>query len=289
MISITLRQIEIFLAVSRSMSMSRAAEELNLTQSAVSMAINELEKYISERLFDRSGKKLFLNGKGRALIPKAVAVYDMVKEIEADKWHEAIRISASSTIGNYILPSKLGEYIKEYPETTISLSVKNTDEVVNEILDFQADIGFIEGPCTNNQIDIKFFAKDNLFVFCAPSSTLANEKNVTVEKLMGYRWILREKGSGTREVVEKTLSDNSVRLNIYMELGHSEAIKNAVLADIGISCLSEVVLENYIASGLLKVVNTNLNPIVRNLYIIMHKDKYLSDSLKHFLHFIQHA
>jgi len=289
MISITLRQIEIFLAVSRSMSMSRAAEELNLTQSAVSMAINELEKYMSERLFDRSGKKLFLNGKGRALIPKAVAVYDMAKEIEVGKWHEAIRISASSTIGNYILPSKLGEYIKEYPETTVSLSVKNTDEVVNEILNFQADIGFIEGPCTSNQIDIKLFAKDRLFVFCAPSSTLANEKHVTVEKLMGYRWILREKGSGTREIVEKALSDNSVRLNIYMELGHSEAIKNAVLADIGISCLSEVVLENYIASGLLKVVNTKLNPIVRNLYIIMHKDKYLSDSLKHFLNFIQHA
>ncbi|TYB33876.1 MAG: LysR family transcriptional regulator [Flexistipes sinusarabici] len=289
MIGITLRQIEIFLAVSRSMSMSKAAEDLNLTQSAVSMAINELEKYISDRLFDRSGKKLFLNGKGRALIPKAVAVYDMAREIEVGKWHESIKISASSTIGNYILPSKLGKYIKEHPETTISLSVKNTDEVVNEILNFQADIGFIEGPCTNNQIDIKLFTKDQLFVFCAPNSTLANEKNVTVEKLMNYRWILREKGSGTREVVEKALNDIFAHLNIYMELGHSEAIKNAVLADIGISCLSEVVLKNYIASGLLKTVDTNLDPIVRNLYIIMHKDKYLFDSLKNFLNYIQRS
>jgi len=287
MISITLRQIEIFLAVSRTMSMSKAAEELNLTQSAVSMAINELEKYISGRLFDRSGKKLFLNGKGRTLIPKAVAVYDMAKEIDTSKWHESIKISASSTIGNYIMPSKLGKYIKKHPKIPVSLSVKNTDEVVNEILNFQADVGFIEGPCTNSQIDIEFFAKDRLFVFSASSSPLAHEKNVTVEKLMGYRWILREKGSGTREVVEKALSDISARLNVYMELGHSEAIKNAVLADIGISCLSEVVLENYIASDLLKTVDTSLNPVTRDLYIIMHKDKYISDSLQNFLDFIK--
>jgi len=287
MISITLRQIEIFLAVSHCMSMSKAAEELNLTQSAVSMAINELEKYISARLFDRSGKKLFLNEKGRALIPKAVAIYDMAKEIESSKWHGSIKISASSTIGNYILPSKLGEYIKKYPENPISLSVKNTDDVVNEILHFQADVGFIEGPCTNNQIDMKLYSKDRLFVFCASTNPLACEKNVTVEMLMNYRWILREKGSGTREVVEKALSDIFVHLNIYMELGHSEAIKNAVLADIGISCLSEVVLKNYIDSGLLKPVNTNLNPIVRNLYIIKHKDKYVSDTLRNFLNFIK--
>lgn len=287
MINITLRQIEIFLAVSRTMSMSKAAEELNLTQSAVSMAINELEKYISDRLFDRSGKKLFLNGKGRALIPKAVAVYDMSREIDTSKWHESINISASSTIGNYILPSKLGKYIKRHPETPVSLSVKNTDEVVNEILNFQADIGFIEGPCRHNQINIEFFAKDRLFVFCASSSPLAHEKNVTVEELMGYRWILREKGSGTREVVEKALSDISAHLNIYMELGHSEAIKNAVLADIGISCLSEVVLERYIASDLLKKVDTSLNPVTRNFYIIMHKDKYISDPLQNFLDFIK--
>lgn len=289
MISITLRQIEIFLAVARTMSMSKAAEELYLTQSAVSMAIHELEKYVSGRLFDRSGKKLYLNGKGRTLISKAVAVYDMAKEIDTSNWHESIKISASSTIGNYILPSKLGKYIKKYPEIPVSLSVKNTDEVVNEILNFQADIGFIEGSCTNSEVDVEFFAKDRLFVFCAPSSPLADENNVTVDRLMDYRWILREKGSGTREVVEKALSDISAHMNIYMELGHSEAIKNAVLADIGISCLSEVVLEKYISSGLLRRVDTALNPVTRNLYIIMHKDKYISDSLQNFLDFIVYS
>jgi len=269
--------------------MSKAAEELNLTQSAVSMAINEMEKYISERLFDRSGKKLYLNGKGRALIPKAVAVYDMAKEIDTSNWHESIRIIASSTIGNYILPFKLGKYIKKYPEMPISLSVKNTEEVVNDILNFQADIGFIEGPCTNSQIDIKFFSKDRLFVFCSANSVLANENNVTVDRLMEYRWILRERGSGTREVIEKALNDIPAHPNIYMELGNSEAIKNAVFADIGISCLSEVVLKQYIKSGLLKIVDTDLNPIIRNLYLIMHKDKYVSDSLNNFLSFIQNS
>jgi DNA-binding transcriptional LysR family regulator len=287
MINFTLRQVEIFLAVAKTLNMSKAAQELNMTQAAVSMAISEFEKFLSQKLFERISNKLFLNENGRSLIPKAVAIYDMAKEIDRTVWPKTIRVSSSSTIGNYILPVRLGEYLKKFNDCFVSLTVGNTDQVIKDILSFEADVGFIEGPCTDPDIRSEVFSRDNLYIFCSLTNPLSKIKNVDTKRLLACNWILREKGSGTREVIENALKDNLALMNISMELGHSEAIKNAVMSDLGISCLSEVVLKNYIDFGLICLVDTEMNPITRDLYIILHKEKYLSSVLKQFIDFIR--
>jgi len=287
MINFTLRQIEIFLTVAKTLSMSKAAQKLNMTQAAVSMAIAELEKFLSEKLFDRSGNKLYLNENGRSFICQAERMYDMAKEIQDRKALKTIKISASSTIGNYVLPSILGKYLKINSDTHFLLTVKNSEEVLAEILNFEADIGFIEGYCSSRSIKSEVFASDNLYIFCSPTSPLSTRKNVTTDELLNHRWILREKGSGTREVIEHALGDKLSKMNVYMELGHSEAIKNAVLSNMGISCLSEYVLKSYIDFGMIKIVDTPINPIKRDLYMISHKDKFIGNTLEKFISYIK--
>lgn len=286
MFNFTLRQLEIFLTVSKTLNMSIAAQKLNMTQAAVSMAIKELEQFLFERLFDRSNNKLFLTESGRSFVVNAQKVYDMAKELEEQRSLTTIKISASSTIGNYILPLQLGNYLKNNKDVYFLLSVKNTDQVISDVLNFEADIGFIEGYWVNPQITATIFAQDNLYIFCSGTNKISDRKCLSLEEVLAMKWILREKGSGTREVIEHTFRDKLNLMNVYMELGHSEAIKNAVIGDMGISCLSEFVIKSNVDLGILKIIDTDVNPIQRNLYLIMNKDKYANNALKRFMEFI---
>ncbi|KFK97843.1 MULTISPECIES: DNA-binding transcriptional regulator YeiE [unclassified Serratia (in: enterobacteria)] len=281
---ITLRQLEVFTEVLKSGSTTQASVVLALSQSAVSAALADLEGQLNVLLFDRVGKRLVINEHGRLLYPKALAILEQAIEIEQLFLRDngALRISASSTIGNYMLPAMIARYRKDFPATPLELNVGNSQDVIGAVADFRVDLGLIEGPCHMPELVTQPWLEDELVVFAAPDNPLARQP-LTMAALASAPWILRERGSGTREVLDHLLLAHLPNFQLVMELGNSEAIKHAVRHGIGISCLSRRVVEEQLASGVLVTLKTPLPPLNRTLYLIHHRQKHISNALQRFL------
>jgi len=281
---ITLRQLEVFTEVLKSGSTTQASVVLALSQSAVSAALADLEGQLKVLLFDRVGKRLVINEHGRLLYPKALALLEQAGEIEQLFLHDsgALRIAASSTIGNYMLPEMIAHYRKDFPATPLELNVGNSQEVIVAVADFRVDLGLIEGPCHMPELVTQPWLEDELVVFAAPDNPLLQQP-VTLATLASAPWILRERGSGTREVLDHLLLAHLPNFQLVMELGNSEAIKHAVRHGIGISCLSRRVVEEQLASGVLVELSIPLPPLMRTLYLIHHRQKHISNALQRFL------
>ena len=283
---ITLRQLEVFAEVLKSGSTTQASVMLALSQSAVSAALTDLEGQLGVQLFDRVGKRLVVNEHGRLLYPRALALLEQTIEIEQlfREDNGAIRVYASSTIGNYILPAMIARYRQDFPDLPLELSVGNSQDVINAVLDFRVDIGLIEGPCHSAEINSEPWLEDELVVFAAPSSPLTKGP-VTLDQLAASPWILRERGSGTRELVDYLLLSHLPRFQMAMELGNSEAIKHAVRHGLGISCLSRRVIAEQLQAGTLSEVPVPLPRLVRTLWRVHHRQKHLSNAITRFLHY----
>ena len=283
---ITLRQLEVFAEVLKSGSTTQASVMLALSQSAVSAALTDLEGQLGVQLFDRVGKRLVVNEHGRLLYPRALALLEQTTEIEQlfRKDNGAIRVYASSTIGNYILPAMIARYRQDFPDLPLELSVGNSQDVINAVLDFRVDIGLIEGPCHSTEIISEPWLEDELVVFAAPSSPLTKGP-VTLEQLAASPWILRERGSGTRELVDYLLLSHLPRFQMAMELGNSEAIKHAVRHGLGISCLSRRVIAEQLQAGTLSEVPVPLPRLVRTLWRVHHRQKHISNAITRFLRY----
>lgn len=289
--AITLRQLEIFAATAASDNLTRAAGRIGLSQSAASMALAELERQVSEPLFDRVGKRLVLNERGRALLPRAQEVLARVREIgdlfggEGERLAGDLRIGASSTIGNYLIPRLLGKLADRHPELKLHLDVVNTEQVISGMAAFAYDIGFVEGPSGHPELETVPWRDDRLAIFAAADHPLAARAGLTPADLAAARWILREPGSGTREVFERAVAGRIAPLEVFLELGHSEAIKQAVEAGLGIGCLSLLTLARALEVGALKILPTPFLDLTRTLNILIHRDKYRTAVLRAFLDF----
>src|SRR5580692_586986 len=244
---LTLRQLQIFRAIALSGSTTAAADSVALSQSATSAALKELERNLEARLFDRVGKRLILNDTGRGLLPAALAVLDGAKSIEATRAFGGqappmdLRLFASTTIGNYILPRMLAGFAKQLPIAQLQLSIGNTHDVISAVQEFTADLGWIEGPCHASDLRVTPLWEDELVIVAAPEHPLARpagRQRLTAVQLSQAHWLLREPGSGTREAVEHALRPHLQRIRSNMTLGSSEAIKYAAAAGLGLSCLS---------------------------------------------------
>ena len=279
-------QLEVFAEVLKSGSTTQASVMLALSQSAVSAALTDLEGQLGVQLFDRVGKRLVVNEHGRLLYPRALALLEQTTEIEQlfRKDNGAIRVYASSTIGNYILPAMIARYRQDFPDLPLELSVGNSQDVINAVLDFRVDIGLIEGPCHSTEIISEPWLEDELVVFAAPSSPLTKGP-VTLEQLAASPWILRERGSGTRELVDYLLLSHLPRFQMAMELGNSEAIKHAVRHGLGISCLSRRVIAEQLQAGTLSEVTVPLPRLVRTLWRVHHRQKHISNAITRFLYY----
>lgn len=198
----------------------------------------------------------------------------------------AIRVYASSTIGNYILPEVIARYRRDFPTLPLEMSVGNSQDVINAVIDFRVDIGLIEGPCHNVDIIAEPWLEDELVVFASPASSLL-QGEVTLERLAQAQWILREQGSGTREIVDYLLLSHLPQFQLGMELGNSEAIKHAVRHGTGISCLSRRVIAEQLETGSLVEIPVPLPKLVRTLWCIHHRQKHLSSSLQRFLRYCE--
>lgn len=278
---LSIRKLDIFVRVAQSGQVIRASEELGLTQSAVSMGLASLESYHGGPLFHRQGKKLLLNEQGRMLLPYARDILQrldnfscMVHDTSTEPSGE-LHVGASTTIGNYLLPLLLGQFSRDFPKAKVSLHIANTDQIALAVVDGSLDIGLIEGPCHQPQLSRQHWRDDELVVIAAPEHPWVTQSQVDIAQLQQGDWVVREAGSGTREVFEAALGIAVAQLPSTLELGHTEAIKRAVEAGLGVSCLSKLAVQSELELGRLSVVHTPLD-LHRPLSIIVHGERYHS-------------
>ncbi len=290
--SITLRQLEIFIAVAETAQVTKASKKLFVTQSAVSMALAELENQLGGSLFDRHGRSLVLNARGRYLLPLGKDIVAQVGNIETimsernDKLTGQINIASSSSVGNYILPYLIGAFKKAHPNVLVNMLVYNTKIVEGMVKDGTVDIGFVEGMVTETDLLIRPWFKDELVVLTAPSDPLANHESFNIERdLAGSRWIMRERGSGTAAIFREKMKDHLDEVKIVMEMGHPESVKRAVESGVGIACLSALTICREVENGWLKSLKIDGVDMKRQLRIISRKDSQVDDAMAEFLAF----
>ncbi len=290
-LALTLRQLEIFLAVAETGHVTSAAKRIHLTQSAVSMAISEMENILNGPLFDRQGKKLILNDRGRFLLPYAREIVNKVRNIElllSEPEGELVghlHVGASSTIGNYVMPYVVSAFTREHPKVYINLVVGNSRQIEQQVEEGVLDIGFIEGLVHSNKIESQEWLTDRLNIIANPQHPLCQKKELSVHDLVDARWIMREEGSGTAEIFKNTISKYISNFEVFLELGHTEAIKKAVEAGMGLSCLSALTVCREVENGWLKILHIPELEITRQLLIIIRKDKLKTNLLREFISF----
>jgi DNA-binding transcriptional LysR family regulator len=282
----TLRQVQIFAAIARHGSVSAAAAEVALTQSAASTALSELERQTGRQLFDRIGKSLRLNEQGRSLLPKAVELLDRAAEIDdLLLGHEAIgnlTIGATLTIGNYLATLIVAEFLRRHPQAQVGLQVRNTANLLQALASHAVDLGLIEGDCRHPDLEVVPWVDDELAVFCAPDHPLAGKK-AGVARLLKEPWILREAGSGTRETFDQAFRHHHSALQVRLELEHTEAIKRAVESRLGLGCISRLALRDAFRRGSLVEVKTPTLDLRRTFNFVWHRDKFHGAGMRAFL------
>jgi DNA-binding transcriptional LysR family regulator len=286
--SLSFRQLEIFEKIAVTGSVTKAGKELLLTQSAVSMALSQIEQLSATPLFERSGRRLFLNDSGRLLLQEVREILLAVKRLEQQLQGDCgqmvgeLVVGGSTTIGNYLLPPLLGAFAKLYPKTRVELRVGNTQQVAEWLEAGDLDIAFVEGPCHSRGLVAVHWRDDELVVVTGPEHCWAKERRVTPGMLCSAPWIMREKGSGTREIFEDAMEKAGIGYEIALEFGHTEAIKNGVASGLGVSCLSRIAVHRELEHGLLVEVETPLM-LGRSLTLLKRRSSCRTALLEAFL------
>ncbi len=281
------RQLEVFLAAAHYENITKAADSLAMSQSAASSALKELESQFSLSLFDRVGKRLQLNDLGRSLRPKVESLmahgYELEGLFQQERTLGEIKVGATMTIGNYMAVGLAAQFMEQHPETRVNLVVVNMSTVVQRVLNFELDVGLVEGEIQHPDLDIMPWHEDQLVVFAHPDHPLAQKRKLSDEDLLAAQWIVREPGSAMRQAFERSMHGLLPQLNIRLQLQHIEAIKRAVEAQLGIGCLSNISLVEAFARGTLVPLSVPQRNWKRRFYVILHKQKYRSAVIERWL------
>lgn len=280
----TLKQLQVFLAIASHENVSRAADELALSQSAASSALKELEQRFDVQLFDRIGKRLQLNEQGQTLRPKAAALLSQAEELEVALTRHSdigeVKVGATLTIGNYLAIGIMAGFMTEHPTARVKLTVENTAAIAAKVRNFELDIGLIEGELQESDLEVRYWRNDELAIFCAPEHPLARKRDLDDADLLGARWIVREPGSGTRQAFDRGMSGILSNLDLRLQLQHTEGIKRAVEAGLGIGCLSKITLREAFRRGSLVPLGATHRDFTRKFYFILHQQRFLSSGIK---------
>ncbi|MFC6331272.1 selenium metabolism-associated LysR family transcriptional regulator [Paenibacillus septentrionalis] len=290
-------QLHIFHTVADRGSFSAAAQALYMTQPAVTMQVQSLEEYFGTKLFMRSTKKIELTEAGKVLLPYAKRSIDLIRDTDqamtsfTQQQKGRLLLGASLTIGESILPRWLGPFGKEYPNIGISMKVMNTTHLIEEIETHQLNFAIIEAPIQHHDMHIEAVMEDELVLVVPADHPLTKLGTpLSLENVLKYPFILREQGSGTRQVMEDKLIENGYdpqQLQIVMELGSTGAIKSAVEAGLGISFLSVSSVKHEAALGLISVLSIDNVTFKRKFYAVYLKSALLPMSAVTFMNFLR--
>jgi DNA-binding transcriptional LysR family regulator len=290
----TLRQLAVFVAIAQEGTVTRASEAVRLTQSAASMALSDLESGIESPLFDRQGKRLHLNDLGRYLLPQALEILGRAEAFEQAARGELqsvdIRLGSTLTISDYLMPDLIAGFIIKKPDAQLHLQVGNTRQIIEAVSQFQLDLGLIEGSCNVPQLQALPWRTDELAVCTAATHPLAVKQRHTplvLEDFKDVEWIVREEGSGTREVFDNIVLNDFPDTKLRLTLGHNEAILKVVAGGIGVGCVSRLAVEPMIAAGQLVILNTPFWMLVRPFFLVVHRQKYQGPGMKAFMAYCQ--
>jgi DNA-binding transcriptional LysR family regulator len=285
----TLRQVEIFVALADSSRVIDVAERLHMSPSAVSMAVRELEKEVGEELFERIGKRLVLNERGRYFCDHARLIVDgahrLYETFKADVSGGHLHLAASVTISNYLLPAWIGDYRTRNGTVKVSLKTANSTDVIEMVRSGAADLGFVEGRFEERDLESMSLMNDELVV--VGSDPALRERDFYIDELSGKRWVLRERGSGTREIFLSQIAPVDKDLNIDMEFEHNEAIKRYLLHDKeALSCLPKLSVTEELRQGKMFEAKIKGHRFDREFRLIWRREKIITRVITDFKRYV---
>lgn len=290
-------QLHIFYTVAERGSFSAAAQALHMSQPAVTMQVQALEEYFGTKLLIRSTKRMELSEAGRTLLPFARRSLELSQTTDAamaafsNKLQGRLQLGASLTIGEYVLPRLLGPFGREYPDISIMLKVMNTTQILEEIASHQLNFGLIEAPVEHPDMVLDAVMEDELKLIVPSSHPLAQREDaIYLKDVLTYPFVLREKGSGTRKVMEDVLLERGhdpESIQTVMELGSTGAVKSAVEEGLGITMLSTSTVKHETALGLVKMIDIADASFKRNFYSIHLRSALLPMSAMTFLAYLR--
>lgn len=287
------RRLQVFHAVAKQMSFTRAAEVLFMTQPAVTFQIKQLEEHFNTRLFDRGHGRISLTPAGELVLEYAERILSLAGEMDlrvAEMTGEvrgSLLVGSSMTIAEFMLPRILGEFKSAYPEVRQRLVVANSEAIQQRVSEHMLDIGLIESPPSQSGLDVEVCSEDELQVVCNPSFPLAKFSEITPQQLTEYPYVSREVGSGSREYTDKYLRENGIQpdqMKLVMELGGPEALNGVVESGLGFAIASRASVIK--AQRLGDLVTVPLKPrLMRTLYMVYPKEKFRSRLVTTFVEF----
>ena len=280
----TIRHLRIFVAVAETGTMSAAAKQCYITQPTVSQAIRELENHYQLRLFDRLSQKLYITDAGRQLLTYARRVlsqFDMLEaNMEAIRQKERLRIGATITVGACLLSSVLNDLKTIHPQLETYACVANTSLIEQKLLSSELDVALVEGTITSPDLIAIPVVDDFLVLAMSRNHPLAGKKEIHAQELSDYDFVMREKGSGTRQLFENYLEKSHVTCRIAWEATCLDAFKNAIMYNGCISAISVRLVEQEIKNGQIHVIRNIDSDWDRNFYLVYHKDKFYSEPMR---------
>ncbi|MCM3165918.1 LysR family transcriptional regulator [Peribacillus frigoritolerans] len=290
-----LENLKMFCLVVDEGSISQAARLSFLSQPAVTRQIHQLENYYNTLLFDREEGRLRVTEAGKLLYPFAKAIvndFNHSKEViqqSTGKYNANLIVGASLTIGEYLLPSLFGRFKKQQPEIKVTLTIKNTPRVLEDLSNDVIDLALVEGLVENTDFIVDKFAEDELILVCPSDHPWKDRKEIQLEELGNERMIWRESISGTRLIVENMLREHGVleKIESYMEIGSTQAIKSAVEAGLGISILPRLTVARELEQGFLREVDIYRINMARNLWLVRKNKRFNKIGVSKFVDFLQ--
>jgi DNA-binding transcriptional LysR family regulator len=278
------RRLQVFHAVAKHLSFTRAADALFMTQPAVTFQIKQIEEEFNTRLFERRHGSISLTPAGDLVLSYAEKILALSDEMETrisemtGEMRGTLQLGASTTIAEHLLPKALGEFNALYPLVRVQLTVANSESIESQVSEHRLDVGLIESPAKIVGLSSEVCCNDEMWVICALNHPLAERDTVTPKLLADYEYISREPGSGTREVIEAYFRQNKIapdKLKIQMELGSPESLKGVVATGLGFAIVSRAVVEKEIQLGILAAIPLN-PPLQRSLYLTYPKGRFQS-------------
>ncbi|MGE5240589.1 MAG: LysR family transcriptional regulator [Bacteroidota bacterium] len=288
---LTLRQLKVFESVARHLNYTRAAEELHLTQPAVSMQVKQLEDSLGAALFEQLGKRIHLTEAGKEVLGYARSITQQLDELEAVLNRQKglaggrLRISVATT-ANYFVPNLLGSFSRRYPEITVSLDVTNRETLLRQLSENLVDLVIMGRPPAEADVEAEVFLENPLVIVAPPEHALARMKKIPLKRLQEEVFLVREPGSGTRIAMERFFSERGMHLRTGMEVGSNEAIKQSVQAGLGLGLLSRATVDQELALGQLVLLDVAEFPIMRHWYMVHRRGKRLSPVARAFHDFV---